>query len=98
AALQESNDTLKRTQTQLVNSEKMASLGQLTAGIAHEINNPVNFITSNIAPLRRNISEVVHVIQEYRAAETAEALSRVREEEARMGVGEAIEELDGIIA
>ncbi len=98
AALQESNDTLKRTQTQLVNSEKMASLGQLTAGIAHEINNPVNFITSNIAPLRRNISEVVHVIHEYRAAETAEALSRVREEEARMGVGEAIEELDGIIA
>lgn len=98
AALQESNDTLKRTQTQLVNSEKMASLGQLTAGIAHEINNPVNFITSNIAPLRRNISEVVHVIQEYRAAETAEALGRVREEEQRMGIGEAIEELDGIIA
>ncbi len=46
---------LKDTQTQLVESEKMASLGQLTAGIAHEINNPINFVTSNIKPLQRDI-------------------------------------------
>ncbi len=46
---------LKDTQTQLVESEKMASLGQLTAGIAHEINNPINFVTSNIMPLQRDI-------------------------------------------
>jgi two-component system NtrC family sensor kinase len=61
--LRETNENLKRTQTQLVNAEKMASLGQLTAGIAHEINNPINFITSNIQPLRRNISEIVEVMQ-----------------------------------
>jgi len=48
-------DDLKQAQTQLVESEKMASLGQLTAGIAHEINNPINFVTSNINPLKRDV-------------------------------------------
>jgi len=48
-------EDLKQTQTQLVESEKMASLGQLTAGIAHEINNPINFVTSNVSPLKRDV-------------------------------------------
>lgn len=47
---------LKDTQSQLVEQEKMASLGQLTAGIAHEINNPINFVTSNINPLKRDLT------------------------------------------
>jgi signal transduction histidine kinase len=42
---------LKKTQQQLVQSEKFASIGQLSAGIAHEINNPVGFIGSNISTL-----------------------------------------------
>lgn len=99
-ALQETNEHLKRTQTQLVNAEKMASLGQLTAGIAHEINNPINFITSNIQPLRRNISEIVEVMQEYRALtpETAsEKLTMLKERERRLGIADSIDELDDII-
>jgi signal transduction histidine kinase len=52
-------DDLKQTQSQLVESEKMASLGQLTAGIAHEINNPINFVTSNINPLKRDVEMVL---------------------------------------
>jgi hypothetical protein len=56
---------LKNTQTQLVNSEKMASLGQLTAGIAHEINNPINFVTSNIRPLRRDMNDLTEMIQKF---------------------------------
>lgn len=55
-------DNLKETQTQLVDAEKMASLGQLTAGIAHEINNPINFITSNINPLKRDLEDVYEII------------------------------------
>jgi len=99
-ALQESNQHLKRTQTQLVNAEKMASLGQLTAGIAHEINNPINFITSNIQPLRRNIMEIVEVMQEYRALKpenAAEQLLTLKAREKKLGIAESIEELDDII-
>ena len=44
--LQESIESLKSTQSQLVQSEKMASLGELTAGIAHEIQNPLNFVNN----------------------------------------------------
>ncbi|UEG55072.1 GHKL domain-containing protein [Mucilaginibacter daejeonensis] len=56
-------EDLKQAQTQLVESEKMASLGQLTAGIAHEINNPINFVTSNIKPLRRDIEMVMDTLR-----------------------------------
>lgn len=73
-ALQQTNQVLenalsdlKNTQTQLVNSEKMASLGQLTAGIAHEINNPINFVTSNIIPLRRDLQDLMTLLDAYGA-------------------------------
>jgi hypothetical protein len=56
---------LKNAQSQLVESEKMVSLGQLTAGIAHEINNPINFVTSNIKPLELDVSDLLSVIQKY---------------------------------
>ncbi|MGN6646277.1 MAG: sensor histidine kinase [Cytophaga sp.] len=56
---------LKQTQSQLVNSEKMASLGQLTAGIAHEINHPINFVVSNIKPLKRDIEDIYELVKMY---------------------------------
>ncbi|MFO7940221.1 MAG: ATP-binding protein [Bacteroidales bacterium] len=49
---------LKAMQNRLILSEKMASLGELTAGIAHELNNPINFIVANISPLKRDIQEL----------------------------------------
>ena len=67
---------LKDTQTQLVNAEKMASLGQLTAGIAHEINNPINFVSANLKPLKTDISEVFEVVDKY---ETINAETELKE-------------------
>ncbi|MDY0094333.1 MAG: HAMP domain-containing protein, partial [Candidatus Vecturithrix sp.] len=58
-------EKMKRIQEQLVHSEKMASLGQLVAGIAHEINNPVNFISSNITPLKNYVGEIKTLINLY---------------------------------
>jgi signal transduction histidine kinase len=56
--LKTSNDKLKKAQSQLVHSEKMASLGQLAAGVAHEINNPIGFVTSNIETLKDYSSSI----------------------------------------
>lgn len=64
--LEQALRNLQNTQSQLVNQEKMASLGQLTAGIAHEINNPINFVSSNIMPLKRDIKDIMEVIAFYR--------------------------------
>ncbi|MFM7310633.1 MAG: 7TM diverse intracellular signaling domain-containing protein, partial [Flavobacteriales bacterium] len=60
--LQSQYDHLRITQKQLVESEKLAGLGQMTAGIAHELNNPINFVQSNVAPLHRDIDEIMEVL------------------------------------
>ena len=68
--LEERNDRLESAlaelrlaQDQLVQSEKLASIGQLTAGIAHELNNPINFVSSSAQSLRRDFDDVAEVIQ-----------------------------------
>lgn len=58
-------DNLKSTQSQLVQSEKMASLGQLTAGIAHEINNPINFVYNGIDTLKVSLDDLFIIIEKY---------------------------------
>ncbi len=58
---------LRHTQAQLVQTEKMSSLGQLVAGIAHEINNPVNFIHGNVGHARNYIQDLTTIVQVYQA-------------------------------
>ncbi len=62
--VEEQNQEILRAQAQLVQSEKMASLGQLVAGVAHEINNPVNFVSSGLPPLERDLARLVALVPE----------------------------------
>jgi signal transduction histidine kinase len=65
--LQEALQNLKTTQAQLVQVEKMSSLGQMVAGIAHEINNPVNFIDANSIHLGNYVKDLLHLVSLYQA-------------------------------
>ncbi|MBD2743445.1 PAS domain S-box protein [Coleofasciculus sp. FACHB-1120] len=56
---------LRKTQTQLIQSEKMSSLGQLVAGVAHEINNPVSFIYGNLTPALQYAQDLLHLLNLY---------------------------------
>ncbi|MEL7360198.1 MAG: response regulator [Cyanobacteria bacterium J06560_6] len=58
-------EDLKQTQVQLVQSEKMSSLGQMMAGIAHEINNPVNFIYGNLKPAKDYFHDLIGLVEHY---------------------------------
>ena len=59
-------EELQKTQNQLIHSEKMSSIGQLAAGIAHELNNPINFINANVMSLGRDIKDIVSLLRMYR--------------------------------
>lgn len=83
-ALQRTLDELRQTQAMLVHSEKMNALGQLVAGVAHEVNNPVSFVNSNLHSLREGVENLLHAYTrlESLAAQpggaSADALQRVR--------------------
>ncbi|MCA4962680.1 ATP-binding protein [Pseudomonas sp. Y24-6] len=79
-------DERKQLESQLVQSEKLASLGQLAAGVAHEINNPIGFISSNLGTLDGYFQQLQEMLDAYGQAETliqagewAERLQQVRE-------------------
>jgi signal transduction histidine kinase len=63
--LQQALHDLQLAQTQLIQSEKMSSLGQLIAGVAHEINNPVNFICGNLRYVAEYAQNLLHLLQNY---------------------------------
>lgn len=81
--LEKTLQQLKSTQTQLVQTEKMSSLGQMVAGVAHEINNPVNFIYGNLIPAEEYIQDLLELIKLYQiyfpnpAPEIQEKINRI---------------------
>ncbi|WP_339541641.1 ATP-binding protein [Pseudomonas sp. JAI120] len=68
-ALQQEIEERKHLESQLVQSEKLASLGQLAAGVAHEINNPVGFISSNLSTLDGYFNQLQQMLEAYQQAE-----------------------------
>jgi hemerythrin-like metal-binding protein len=64
-ALVDSIERLQRTQAQLLQSEKMAAVGQLAAGVAHEINNPIGFVTSNLGSLAGYVEHMLTLLAAY---------------------------------
>ncbi len=67
--IRETNERLEEAQGQLLQSEKMASIGQLAAGVAHEINNPIGFVNSNLGTLRRYVEDLLALTLAYAARE-----------------------------
>jgi PAS domain S-box-containing protein len=66
--LEKALKTLQQAQTQIIQSEKMSSLGQLVAGIAHEINNPVSFIHGNVTHTEQYTQEILNLLNLYKVA------------------------------
>jgi signal transduction histidine kinase len=80
--LREALDSLTRTQDQLVRSEKLASIGQLVAGIAHELNNPINAVVNSVRPLRTATEEFLKTLDgrapdSKQACELAEEIQQI---------------------
>jgi len=64
--VEKKTNEIKQAQTQLMQQDKMASIGQLAAGVAHEINNPMGFINSNLITLESYVKEIKSLILQYR--------------------------------
>jgi two-component system, NtrC family, sensor kinase len=93
---------LKLAQSQLVQSEKLAALGQLVAGVAHEINNPLAFVSNNTVVLQRDLASLRDLLNLYREADPllqqqAPSLSqRIREHDDTIDIQYTLSNLDGL--
>ena len=103
---------LKETQSQMLQSEKMASIGQLAAGVAHEINNPVGFVSSNLKTLsdyQQNIGQIIsdyrQFVEEIAAVEDSDRdragietlQSRIKNRESDLDIAYILEDIPGLI-
>lgn len=76
--LEETLLELQRTQAQMIHTEKMSGLGQMVAGIAHEINNPVSFVYSNLVPAREYAQDFIELLELYQQ-EYSQPLAKIQE-------------------
>lgn len=102
AALKTANSQLKSTQIQLVQSEKMASIGQLAAGVAHEINNPIGFVYSNLGTLGKYTANLLALLNTYQQVKPAlaahpEWLARLEAEERNADIAFLQEDIKALI-
>jgi signal transduction histidine kinase len=90
---------LERLQAQIVQNEKMASLGQLAAGVAHEINNPIGFVYSNLDFLDGYVGDLIRLLELYDNSElAADAAAAIAEFKRQIGYEDAVTDLRSVIA
>lgn len=101
--LKELNKKLEKTHNQLVQSEKMAAIGQLAAGIAHEINNPISFVQSNFTSLTEYVDDLLAIdsayneIKQQAGGKTQKAFERVQQLKANVGHDFIVQDVRNLI-
>lgn len=96
-------EALKQAQSHLVQSEKLAGLGQMVAGVAHEINNPLSFVSNNVAVLQRDVAELRELLLLYRKGEDhldkvqPELMGEIRSLCERIDIDYTLENLQGLL-
>ncbi|WP_026604361.1 ATP-binding protein [Methylomonas sp. 11b] len=92
---------LEETQMQLLQSEKMASIGQLAAGVAHEINNPIGFVNSNLSTLQEYVDGMLRLLAAYERIEGSlvnEALQNITHLKQEINIGYLREDIGDLLA
>jgi len=98
-SLEEAYDELKTAQSTILQQEKMASVGQLAAGVAHEINNPMGFISSNLGSLSKYLERLAEFIATQSAAlDNPEAVPQVAEARKKLKIDYVIQDTRDLIA
>ena len=93
-ALRDAHEELKRTQQQLLHAEKMASLGRLVAGVAHELNNPISFIIGNVHAIKRYAQRLQRYLEALHGGAPAAQCEQLR---AELRIDRIVGDLDPLI-
>ncbi len=102
--LRAAHEDLKRAEAQLIQSERLSSLGQVVAGVAHEINNPLAFVSNNVAVLQRDLGQLHELIRLYQTAEGTleqhqhELMARIRDLGEQMDLAYVLEHVPALMA